>query len=102
MPAETQQPSNKPEKTFGPFAHGLGVTIWCNVVETKEGPKAIRSITIDPRRYKDDQGQWKDSTSYHVIDLPTITMALEKAYDYCQSTPLPNLSDIDPDTRDAF
>jgi hypothetical protein len=88
MSEATQQPARQPEKKIGPFSHGLGVAIWRNTIETKAGPRPVRSVTIAPRRYRGEDGQWKDSTSYRPIDLPTIILALEKAYEFCQSTPL--------------
>ena len=80
----------RPEKKIGPFHHGLGIAIWLNSVETENGPRYFRSITIAPRRYLDDKtGQWKDATSYRPADLATLELALAHARQFIASTPLP-------------
>ena len=62
-----------PEKKIGPFANGVGVTIWINQVDTDKGPVPMRSITLNPPRYRDrDTGEWKDSKSYRPSDLPAL------------------------------
>jgi hypothetical protein len=74
----------------GPFHNGLGVAVWLNVVETEQGPRYFRSITIAPRRYRDPKtGEWKDASSYRPVDLSTLVLALEKAQAYIRQTPLP-------------
>ena len=84
------QPVRRPEKKIGPFHGGLGVAIWMNTVDTPQGPRFFRSITIAPRRYRDPKdGQWKDAASYRPIDLPTLILALQAAHDYLRTTPLP-------------
>ncbi|MFO0966126.1 MAG: hypothetical protein U0793_11160 [Gemmataceae bacterium] len=86
-PGAVRQP---PEVKIGPFQGGLGVAIWRNEIQTEAGPKMIRSISIAPRRYRDKQtGEWKDATSYRPGDLSALILALEKAREYCLSTPLP-------------
>ena len=92
--AETPQQSNKPELNIGPFPGGIGVAVWRNEIKTDAGPRFVRSITIAPRRYRDkESAQWKDASSYRSIDLPAIILALQKAYEYCQTTPLPGHDD---------
>ena len=79
-----------PEKKIGPFANGIGVAIWLNEVETDDGPKQFRFITIAPRRYQDKKtGEWKDSSGYQPSDLPALLFCLNKAQEYCYETPLP-------------
>jgi hypothetical protein len=80
---------HQPEKKIGPFHHGLGVDIWLNEIHTEAGLRFARSITIAPRRYRTAEGEWRDSSSYRPIDLNVILMAMEKARDYCRTTPLP-------------
>jgi len=85
-----QAPARRPEKKIGPFHNGLGIAIWLNAVETDQGIRYFRSITIAPRRYRDPKdGQWKDAKSYRPVDLATLTLAMEAARHYCASTPLP-------------
>ena len=91
MPSATQQPQqarNKPELKIGPFPGGISVNVWLNTVETDSGPRKLRSVTIAPRRYLDEKGEWQNSSSYRPIDLPAMILALQKAYEYTTTTPL--------------
>lgn len=80
---------NRPEKKIGPFG-GIGVAIWLNEIETDDGTRQLRSITIQPRRYRDPEtGEWKDAGSYRPGDLPALIFSLQKALEYVYTTPLP-------------
>lgn len=84
----TKQP---PEKKIGPFANGVGVSIWLNTIETEQGSRQVRSISINPRRFFDrESSQWKDAGGYNPSDLPALIFALTKAQEYCYETPLPD------------
>jgi hypothetical protein len=84
------RPARRPERKFGPFHNGLGVAIWLNTVETDQGTRYFRSITVAPRRYRDAKtGEWKDAVSYRPVDVPTLVLALQAAHDYIRVTPLP-------------
>jgi len=77
----------RPEKKFGPFAGGTGVAIWMNTVESSEGPRQLRSITIAPRRYFDRESKaWKDASSFRPSDLAGLIFGLQKAQEYVYST----------------
>ena len=72
------QPAQRPEKKIGPFHGGLAVAIWLNNVETENGPRFFRSVTLAPRRYRDAKtGEWKDAKSYRPVDLSTLILAME-------------------------
>ena len=86
-----KSPPRLPEKKIGPFAGGVGVTIWRNTIETDHGPRQVRSITLNPRRYFDPKSnQWKDAPSYNPADIPCLMFALSRALDYCFEEPLPD------------
>lgn len=88
--APPRQQRTPPEMKIGPFAGGIGVAIWLNTVDTEDGPKQFRSITIAPRRYQDrETGAWKDAGSYNPSDLPALIFALQKAQEYVFTKPLP-------------
>ena len=93
MATKTRRPGavrKPPELKVGPFQGGIGVAVWLNDIQTDTGPKQIRSISIAPRRYRDRQtGEWKDSGSFRPGDLSALILALEKAREYCLSTPIP-------------
>ena len=83
--------ARKPEKKFGPFAGGIGVAIWLNPVDTDDGPRQFRSISISPRRYQDQaSGKWKDAKSFQPSDLPALMFALQQAQEYIIQNPLRN------------
>lgn len=89
-PPAAPKKSAKPEKKFGPFAGGVGVCIWQNQVDTDDGPKTFRSVTINPRRYLDrESNQWKDAQSFNPADLPALIFALNQALRYSYETPVP-------------
>lgn len=87
----TGRSKNKPEKKIGPLPGGLGVAIWLNTVQTDDGPRKVRSIALSPRRYRDSKtGEWKDSPSYQVGDIPALIFALQQAQEHIFMHPLPN------------
>ena len=82
----------RPERKWGPFHGGVGVAVWLNEVDSEEGKRFFRSITIAPRRYIDSKtGKWEDASSLRTTDLPSLILALEAAHAYVSSTPLPGL-----------
>lgn len=86
-PARTGKP---PELKIGPFQGGIGVAVWLNEIQTENGPKTVRSITINPRRYLDrNTGEWRDAGSFRPLDLTGLILALEKAREHCLLVPLP-------------
>lgn len=85
-----------PEKKIGPFAGGISVAIWLNTIQTDDGPRKIRSVTVSPRRYRDSEsGEWRDSNSLRPGDLPALIFALQKAQEYVYTTPIPGQDDQD-------
>ncbi|MFO1003482.1 MAG: hypothetical protein U0936_24380 [Planctomycetaceae bacterium] len=79
-----------PEKRFGPFSGGISIAVWFNKTESENGPKSFRTVTITPRRYLDrETGEWKDSSSYHINDIPALLLGLQQAQEYVLTTPLP-------------
>jgi hypothetical protein len=84
------KPKRQPERKIGPFANGVGVCVWLNTIETDNGPKTVRSISINPRRFFDSESQqWKDAASYNPADLPALIFSLTKAQEFCYEAPLP-------------
>ena len=79
-----------PEVKFGPFRGGVGVAVWVNEVQTDTGPRFFRSVSIQPRRYRDRKtGEWKDSGSLRTTYLPALILGLKAAHEHCLSAPLP-------------
>ena len=61
---------------------GIQVAIWENRVASQGGQDdVLHSVTIE-RRYKDEQGNWRNASSFRTGDLPKLIFALTKAYEY--------------------
>jgi hypothetical protein len=87
---QTTKTPRHPERKFGPFHGGVGVAVWLNQVQTDDGPRYFRTVTINPRRFRDTKtGEWKDAGSLRSTDLPALVLALEAARAYMATTPLP-------------
>lgn len=85
---------SRPEHKIGPYPGGIGVAVWLNTIDTDDGPRQVRSITISPRRYRDaESGEWRDATSYRPGDLPALIFALQKAQEYVYTKPLSDEQD---------
>ena len=96
-------PPRYPEKKYGPFHGGVGLAIWLNEVETDEGSRYFRSLTLQPRRYRDKKtGEWKDAASFRPTDVPALMLGLEAAMSFIAHTPLPGQSLDDEDALDAL
>ena len=80
----------RPEKKWGPFHGGVGLAVWLNEVDTPEGKRWYRSVTLNSRRYRDEKsGNWEDAKSFRPTDLSGLMLAMEAALAFCHSTPLP-------------
>src|SRR3989442_5689083 len=89
-PKRAASPPRYPEKKWGPFHGGVGLAVWLNEVQTDTGPRFFRSVTLQPRRYRDKKsGIWKDAVSLRPTDLPALMLAMEAALSYMARTPLP-------------
>ena len=89
--APPEQPRPKrppPEMKFS--VGGIGVAVWLNTVDSDQGERSFRSVTIAPKRYIDKQsGEWKNGTSFHPNDLPALIFCLQKTLEFAFTTPLP-------------
>ncbi len=95
-PRKSGTATQQPEKKIGPFAGGVSVAIWLNTIETADGPRRVRSVTISPRRYRDTKtGEWRNAGSYRLTDLSALILGLEKAQEYMLSTRLPGDEPLD-------
>ena len=65
----------QPEKKFK--AGAVSATIWKN----GEGDQSYNTISLE-RAYKDKTGNWKNTNSLRLNDLPKARMVLDKAYEY--------------------
>lgn len=92
----TSRSATRPEISFGPYPGGISVAVWLNEVQTDNGPRKIRSVSISPRRYRDSEsGEWKDASSFRPGDLPALLFGLQKALEYVFTKPVPGQESAD-------
>ena len=88
MAKKTSSRKRRPEKQIQ-LSSGVGVAVWRNQIDTDRGEKTVRSITIKPRRYYDQNNdEWRDASGYNPSDLPALIFVLQKAQEFCFETPL--------------
>jgi len=69
----------QPEKVF---RHGVCLAaIYPNEVVKDGTVKQIRTVNF-AKRYRDPHGEWHNTTSLSVNDLPTAILVLQKSYEY--------------------
>src|SRR2546425_10228678 len=85
-----QATPRRPEKKWGPFAGGCGVAVWLNEVETAQGKSYFRTVSIAPKRDRDEKtGEWADSSGYRPHDLSALIPRLQAAPHFLATTPPP-------------
>lgn len=83
-------PPRHPEKKYVPFHGGVSLAIWLNEVETDEGTRFYRTVTLQGRRFRDRKtGEWRDAKSFRATDLPAVMLSIDAALAFMQNTPLP-------------
>ena len=61
---------------------GISVAVWKRT-ETEEGGREISRFSISlNKRYKDNDGKWRDSSTFFPNDLPRLRLAIDKAFEY--------------------
>lgn len=70
---------NKIEKKFS--AGSVEATIWNNHVPGKWDNANYHTISLQ-RRYKDKNGDWKNTSSMRVTDLPKAELVIKKAFEF--------------------
>lgn len=78
--------SQSPEKVFR--IGRCSASVFKNTIEPKDGetgPKrTMRTVNLQ-RRYREDDGEWKTSTSFGLSDLPCAIRVLELAQGYVET-----------------
>lgn len=83
--ADSQTAGSMPEKKFR--AGAISVSVWQNAGTSKTGePTSYRTISLQ-RGYKDKNGEWKNTTSLRVNDLPKAALLMKKAYEHIVLSP---------------
>lgn len=72
--------NEKPVKKFQ--AGGIIAALWKNRMKLRSGEEIeTLSVTLD-RRYRDDGGEWRSSSSLRANDIPKAALVLQQAYEY--------------------
>jgi hypothetical protein len=62
---------------------GIRASIWENERTTKEGKKFKAFSVGIVRRYQDKDGNWQETNSFSVDDLPALCAVAQEAYKFC-------------------
>jgi len=79
---ETQEKTgNQPEKKFSTGA--IRATIWKNNGKNKKTgePVEFRTIQLE-RSYTDKDGNWQNTNSLRINDIPKAQLVLQKSFEY--------------------
>jgi len=79
-PAPSQEKGKKP--VFEYRAGGIRASVWENERKNDKGEPFITHSTTITRRYMAD-GEWKETNSFGVDDLPKLRVVTDAAYNYC-------------------
>lgn len=103
-PKAQAKPKQLPIFKIGPLSGGISVAVWNNEIEGEGGEiRIVRGISISPRRYLDRKsGEWRSTNSFRPNDLSAIIMALQKAQEYCITTPSQGEHSMDDRMVDGF
>ena len=72
----------QPEKKFKVGA--CTASVFVNEISTANGKAIIKNVVLQ-RTYKDKEGNFQNTTSLRIDDIPKAILALHKAYDYLVS-----------------
>ncbi len=74
--------SNQPQRPEVDFRVGaISAAVWRNT-ET-EGDREISRFSVKIiKQYKDENDDWRDTTTFFQHDLPKLTLVAQKAYEY--------------------
>jgi hypothetical protein len=86
---ERRDTMTKQTSTFGKglpemkiSAGAVSVTVWHNETKRNDGKISEYSTISIQRSYKDAEGNWKNTNSLRLNDVPKARAALNKAYEY--------------------
>ena len=74
-----EQKKLQPVKEFK--SGGVSATIWENEGE-RNGENVVRHSVQVQKRYRDRDGEWKNSSSFFESDLPRVLLVVQKAYEH--------------------
>ncbi len=78
---QVQQQAQQKQKPLDKFSNsGVATAIWPNQIMVNNQSKIIFKATLQ-KRFKDKDGNWKNSNSYSKNEIKHAIYCLEKAYD---------------------
>ena len=81
MTQENTNTGNQPEKKFR--AGAISATVWQNQGQSKKTGEEVTYRTISLQRgYQDNNGQWQNTNSFRINDLPRAAVVIKQAYEY--------------------
>jgi hypothetical protein len=81
MTQKNKNAGNQPEKKFR--AGAISATVWQNIGQNKKTGEEVAYRTISLQRgYQDKNGQWQNTNSFRINDLPRAAVVLKQAYEY--------------------
>ena len=69
----------EPEKTFNQGS--CRAAVFANEIKQNGKTAIVRNVAIQ-KRYKDKDGNWQNTNSFGVNDLPKLVLIATKAFDY--------------------
>lgn len=70
---------NQPDKKF--VAGAISATVWENTAKKDDKEFSFYTVSLQ-RAYTDKDGNWQNTSSMRVNDLPKARVVLGKAYEY--------------------
>ena len=77
-----EENSNKKKPVFKAKVGSCDVSVWENV--TKNGDVEAKFLTVSSHRNYKDKDEWKTTNSLRVNDIPSMILALQKAYEFAK------------------
>jgi len=92
----TQQTSTAPIKVIR--AGGISASVWKDEVE-KDGATVVRHSVRIQKRFRQDNGEWKNTDYFFPEDLPKLQLVAAKAFEYISMKASEGSSDAPPATQ---
>ena len=83
MATNAKETSQKPEKVFR--LRGISASIFANPAMVEKRKIAYRKVSLQ-RTYRDDDGEWKSTSSFGRDDLPTLQLLLQRSWEFILDT----------------
>lgn len=75
----SENPISRPSEKY--IVGNVSATIWENTVKVQGVDQIIPKVNLE-KSYKDGDGNWQNTTSLDLADLPKARLALLKAYEH--------------------